>query len=191
MNAADYREPNYRRHSSRNHSHNHPSYLRGRGTFGRSIVTTSTRASVVRIRWRLQFDTILLRVRLRRGAEVSILSRVGGVLRRGLLGIVRVWAVRLLINWLIWGRRTWWRSHPACAGVRSLTVASAASGIEAAGGVSGNQSVVWRGVEFWDLRKAEEEDECAANDDGEGYPATPAVPVGAIVAVVAAVARGS
>lgn len=36
--------------------------------------------------------------------------------------------------------------------------------------------------------KAEEEDECAANNDGECYPATPAVPVGAIIAVVAAVA---
>ena len=176
------------------HPESHPSYLRGRGTLRRSIVTTSTGTGVVRIRRRLQFDAILLRVRLGRGAEVSVLSRVGRVLRWRLLGVVRVWSVRLLIDWLVWGRRTWWRSHPACTGVWSLTVASASSGIEAAGGCqqSWNQRVVWsEGMNLIDLRKTEEEDECAADNNSERYPATPAVPVGAIIAVIAAVARGS
>lgn len=53
---------------------------------------------------------------------------------------------------------------------------AAAAGVEAAG--EGVRYWSWGGCGVWYSREAEEEEECNADDDGEGYPATPAVPAG-------------
>lgn len=72
-------------------------------------------------------------------------------------------------------RGAWWWCHPSCSSVWAEAVVAAAAGVEAAGNGLGDGWMCWS--VFGHLREAEEEEECDADDDCEGYPAAPGVPV--------------
>jgi hypothetical protein len=110
------------------------SYLGWRRARWRRVIATTDAVGVGR---GLHFDSGLLG----RGplcAEVAVVLRVCGVLRRRLGWVVAV--VGLLVDGLVGRGRPWGRCHPGRACDRALAVTAAATGVEAAGsGVSGGE----------------------------------------------------
>jgi hypothetical protein len=100
----------------------------GRGARGRRIRSTAT----VRIRRLLQLNALLLWGCVLR-TEVAVVLRVRAVLWRRILLIVRVAVGRLLVDWLVWRRRSWRRSHPSGSCERALAMSSATACVEASG----------------------------------------------------------
>lgn len=134
---------------------------------------------LVRIRRRLQFNSRLM------PSKVAVRLRVGRVLRRRLVLVVRVCVVGLL---MVLGRRS---SHPGRAlhGANSATATT--TGVEASASVSILQSspLVLRSR---NVRKKEEYQQSATNNDGECDPSPPVVPGrGAVFPAVGSPAESS